>query len=256
MFSRTVSEIADRRPVHVAPDTPLAEVARAMAAHGRGCVFVRENEAVSGMVTEGSLLRCLLGAPAAEATASRAMLAPPPGIALGGIVPHACRILREKSVKHLAVYDTAGLLAGVVSDMDLAAALSLDFMMENTTCQTIMTKSVLAGPPEMTARAVAQALVERRVGCMLTLQEGRPTGIVTEWDLAVKGLGLPDGLDGAVAGLLSSPVTCVPMTGMVYKVILHLRQKGVRHVPVVDDSGRIQGILTFTDIIRRASGFA
>ncbi|MEF3698456.1 CBS domain-containing protein [Desulfolutivibrio sp.] len=256
MFSRTVSEIIDRHPVHVTAEASLAEVAQAMASKGRGCVFVRENEAVSGMITEGSLLKCLLEIPAAEATASRAMLAPAPGIAVGGIVPHACRILQEKRVKHLAVYDTAGLLVGVISDMDLATALGLDYMMENTTCQTIMSKSVLAGPPEMTARAVAQALLERRMGCMLTVMDGRPTGIVTEWDLAVKGPFLADGLDSPVAGLLSSPVTCVPQTGMVYKVILHLRQKGLRHAPVVDDSGRIQGILTFSDIIRRAVGFA
>jgi CBS domain-containing protein len=139
--------------------------------------------------------------------------------------------------------------------MDLAAAVGLDFMMENTTCQTLMSKSVLAGPPEMSARAVAQALVERRMGCMLTVQEGRPTGIVTEWDLAVTALSNGNGLDVPVAGLLISPVTCVPQTGMVYKVILHLRQKGIRHAPVVDESGRIQGILTFSDILRRAAAF-
>lgn len=255
MFTRTIGEIADKRPFSVPSDASLADVAQAMLSKRRGCVLVRENEAVAGMVTEHSLLKCLLEVPAAEARASRAMLTPAPGLAAAGAVPQACRMLVEKQVKHLAVHDTAGLLIGVVSDMDLAAAVSLDFMMENTTCQTLMSKSVLAGPPEMSARAVAQALIERRMGCMLTVQEGRPTGIVTEWDLAVTTLSNGDGLDVPVAGLLTSPVTCVPQTGMVYKVILHLRQKGIRHAPVVDESGRIQGILTFSDILRRAAAF-
>jgi len=255
MFSRTVGEIADRHPVHVAPDATLAEVAQAMASRRRGCVFVRENEAVAGMITERSLLACLLDLPAAEATASRAMLTPPPGVAASGIVPHACRALLEKGVKHLAVQDTAGLLTGVISDMDLAGALGVDFMMENTTCQTIMTRTVLAGPPDMPARAVARAMLERGLGSMLTIDDGRPTGIVTEWDLAIKGATRPEGLEGPVADFLTSPVTCVPQSGMVYKVILHLRQKGIRHVPVLDDAGRIQGVLTFSDIIRRAAAF-
>lgn len=226
-----------------------------MASHRRGCVFVREDEAVAGMITERSLLRCLIEVPAAEARASRAMLTPPPGVVAGGIVPHACRALMERGVKHLAVHDTAGLFLGVISDMDLAGALGVDFMMENTTCQTIMTKTVLAGPPEMPARAVARAMLDRGLGSMLTMDEGRPTGIVTEWDLAIKGFSREAGLDGTVAEFLTSPVTCVPQSGMVYKVILHLRQRGIRHVPVVDDAGRIQGILTFSDILRRAAAF-
>jgi signal-transduction protein with cAMP-binding, CBS, and nucleotidyltransferase domain len=103
---------------------------------------------------------------------------------------------------------------------------------------------------------VAVAMLERGVGSMLTMADGRPTGIVTEWDLAVESFARPAGLDAQVADYLSSPVICVPLGGMVYKVILHLRQKGVRHVPVVDESGRLQGILTFSDMLRRAVAFS
>lgn len=256
MFSRTVGEIADRHPVHVAPDATLAEVAGAMAARGRGCVFVREDETVSGMITERSLLACLLDVPAAEARAGRAMLVPTPGVAATDHVPKACRLLVETGVKHLAVRDAAGLLVGVVSDMELVGALGVDFMMESSTCQGLMTRTVLTGAPDMPARAVAGALRERGLGGMLTMHGGRPEGIVTEWDLAVGAFDRPQGLDGPVSDFLSSPVVCVPLSGMIYKVILHLRRKNIRHAPVVDESGRIQGILAFSDIIRRAAAFA
>ncbi len=256
MFTRTIGEVAGKFPHYVSADAPLAEVARVMAASRRGCVFVRENDATVGMITERSLLACLLDDPSPGKSAGRAMLAPAPVIAAAAPVPHACRLLMEKRIKHLAVHDVAGMMIGVVSDMDLVGALGVDFMMENTTCQTIMSKTVLAGPPEMGARAVAVAMLERGVGSMLTMADGRPTGIVTEWDLAVESFARPAGLDAQVADYLSSPVICVPLGGMVYKVILHLRQKGVRHVPVVDESGRLQGILTFSDMLRRAVAFS
>lgn len=255
MFSRTVGEVAGKFPQYVSADAPLHEAAQAMASRRRGCVFVRENDAMVGMITERSLLACLLDGQPSEKSAGRAMLSPAPGIAVDVTVPHACRLLVEKDLKHLAVRDLAGMMLGVVSDMDLVAALGVDFMMEDTICQTIMSKTVLAGPPEMSARAVAGAMVERKVGSMLTVVDGRPTGIVTEWDLAVGSFSRPGGLDVPVAEYLSSPVTCVPLGGMVYKVILHLRQKGIRHVPVVDEAGRLKGILTFSDILRRAAAF-
>lgn len=253
MFSRTVGEVAGKFPQYVSADAPLAEASRAMAFGLRGCVFVRENDLTVGMITETSLLRSLLKHPSPDHGAALAMLSPAPGVPAAMAVPHACRVLEEKGVKHLAVHDVVGMMVGVVSDLDLAGALGLDFLMENAACQTLMTKTVLAGSSGMTARSVAGVMLERGVDCMLTIKDGRPTGIVTEWDLAVKSASLPGGLDVSVAEYLTSPVSSVPLGGMVYKVILYLRKNNIRHVPVVDEAGLLRGMLTISEILRRAA---
>ncbi len=48
---------------------------------------------------------------------------------------------------------------------------------------------------------------------------------------------------------MSSPVVSVPGEAMVYKVILFMRQKGVRRVAVVGADGLLAGLLTQRDIL-------
>ncbi len=105
--------------------------------------------------------------------------------------------------------------------------------------------------PEETARFMAQHMDRADVGCLVVVEEGRPTGIVTDRDLALTLL--CDGRDaGAVtAGELATRVPVAIHENAPLAEALHtLRQNGVRRLPVVDDAGKLTGILTADDLLK------
>lgn len=75
--------------------------------------------------------------------------------------------------------------------------------------------------------------------------EGRVIGIVTVYDLF--NLDVVD-LD-PVSKVMSSPVTTVAVDTPVARLVTLMTDLGLRHLPVVDDEGRLAGIVTRTELI-------
>jgi CBS domain-containing protein len=77
-----------------------------------------------------------------------------------------------------------------------------------------------------------------------------PVGIVTDRDLVVEIMAT--GLDQMVitAGDIMLPeLVTVKKNAGVFESIQYMRAKGVRRLPVVDDSGGLVGILTLDDLL-------
>jgi CBS domain-containing membrane protein len=76
-------------------------------------------------------------------------------------------------------------------------------------------------------------------------EERRVVGIVTVYDLF--NLDVVD-LD-PVSKVMSSPVTTVAVDTPVARLVSLMTDLGLRHLPVVDDAGRLAGIVTRTELI-------
>ena len=100
----------------------------------------------------------------------------------------------------------------------------------------------------------AKLMRQHHVGDVLVVEDRggvrTPVGIVTDRDLVVE-IMAPD-LDQMVitVGDIMAPdlVTVKENTG-VFEAIQYMRAKGVRRLPVVDDSGGLVGILTLDDLL-------
>jgi signal-transduction protein with cAMP-binding, CBS, and nucleotidyltransferase domain len=111
--------------VTAAPGASLASVARQMQEHNVGTVFVVENHAPVGVITDRDLALALgaQGVPA-QAPATRVMTSPVETIQPGDGMFQATRVMRERNIRRLAVVDDEGLLVGVVTLDDLLRLLS------------------------------------------------------------------------------------------------------------------------------------
>ena len=116
------------------------------------------------------------------------------------------------------------------------------------TVADIMTPSVLSVPPDATLTETAAQMSARQVGAVLVVEDGKPTGILTERDV-LRAVG-----EGSVEGakvsdwMTRDPETIEPSesTGMAATLMIH---GGFRHLPVVE-KGSVVGIVSIRDLMR------
>ena len=101
----------------------------------------------------------------------------------------------------------------------------------------------------------AQRMRDLHVGTLVVVdeQDGRriPVGLVTDRDLVVRVLS--DGARDVDALVLANVMTSEPVTAReednLWDVIKKMRSFGIRRLPVVNDQGGLEGILSFDDLI-------
>lgn len=110
--------------------------------------------------------------------------------------------------------------------------------------------------PSDSVYTAAQIMKREDVGPVLVVSgagEKRPVGIVTDRDLAIKVVG--EGRDGnstRIDEVMSpSPVTCRDDED-ISAAIRKMSEHQVRRMPIVDDSGRLVGIVSQADVARYA----
>lgn len=111
-------------------------------------------------------------------------------------------------------------------------------------------KLVVTVTESETVTAVAQKLRDSRVGCVVVLTDGRPAGIITDRDLAIRIVA--DGRDPSATRasdiVTYDPITCEESES-VLEAVEKMRKHGVRRLPVVDGRGALVGIVTANDLI-------
>lgn len=117
-------------------------------------------------------------------------------------------------------------------------------------CQAMGGPPPMAGP-DTVLQALARAMAEAGAsGVVITDDQGRPTGIVTERDLARAAFRL--GGDTPALAVMSRPVETIREDEYLYQAIARMRRADRRHMPVVDTAGRLTGLLD----LHRALGIA
>jgi CBS domain-containing protein len=105
--------------------------------------------------------------------------------------------------------------------------------------------------PESRVSEIVDMLVQRRIGAVLVLEDGRPVGIVSERDivrcLAVKGGGV---MDLEARDVMTAPVITIRPQESVCDAMELMTDRRIRHLPVVE-SGELVGIVSIGDLVKR-----
>lgn len=109
-----------------------------------------------------------------------------------------------------------------------------------------------------TALEASRLMRQHHVGNVLVVDDRNgvqiPVGIITDRDLIIK-IMAPE-LDGAaitVGDIMSRELVTVKESTGVFETIQYMRQKAVRRLPIVDESGGLVGILTLGDLLELLS---
>ena len=117
----------------------------------------------------------------------------------------------------------------------------------------VMTTDIVTVPVEATLQTAVGELLEHEVGSVLVLEDGTPTGLVTETDAleAAHSTGEPLAAIDLRRFCESGVVTTAP-DRTVQTVARRMTEEGVKKLPVLDDLD-VVGIVTLTDIVYHLS---
>ncbi|MDY7106268.1 MAG: CBS domain-containing protein [Actinomycetota bacterium] len=115
----------------------------------------------------------------------------------------------------------------------------------------MMHTPVVTCRPSARMGEVARLMRDRNVGAVLVVDEvGYLAGIVTDRDLAVRGIGAGRTADAAVEHVMSRDVATVPLDSDVAHAGEVMAKRMVRRLPVVDEGGNPSGMVTLDDLVR------
>lgn len=119
------------------------------------------------------------------------------------------------------------------------------------TLARIAKRIVDTAEPTETARTAAKRMDSRNVGALVVVDaEGRPAGILTDRDLAIRVLAAGKDPDTTkVRDVWTPDPATIRVDLAVEEALARMRARGVRRLPMVDDDGLLIGIVTLHDIL-------
>ncbi|MBK1711326.1 CBS domain-containing protein [Rubrivivax gelatinosus] len=117
------------------------------------------------------------------------------------------------------------------------------------TIADVMTRDPIAIRPKETVQRAAQLMDELNVGCLPVCEDWQVRGIVTDRDITVRAIAA--GLDPAVTeigSVMSAGVRCCSQRQPAAEVLRQMSAVQIRRLPVVDDLGRLVGIVSLGDM--------
>ena len=116
----------------------------------------------------------------------------------------------------------------------------------------VMTSDVKTVAPDATAKEAAGFMLAADTGSIPVCEDDRVIGMITDRDIAVRGIAEGKGPDCSVRDLMSSDIICARDTDDVLAVAQRMSDAQVRRLPVVDADDRLVGMVSLGDLSREA----
>ncbi len=114
----------------------------------------------------------------------------------------------------------------------------------------IMTREVCTIRKKDTVHTLAKRMVEYGVGSAVVIENGKPIGIVTEKDLISKIVAknkVPSKV--TIEEVMTHPIITINPHTSLRDAAMIMIKRGIRRLPIVDNSGNLVGIITDSDIL-------
>jgi len=109
---------------------------------------------------------------------------------------------------------------------------------------------VVTVAPDRRLADAAALLRDRDVGCLVVTDEGCPVGMLTDRDVALATLA--ENVDaGAVVvdSVMQRPAITIEHAAPLREAVQRMRERGVRRLPIVDEAGKLTGLVTADDLV-------
>ncbi|WP_243360988.1 diguanylate cyclase domain-containing protein [Fundidesulfovibrio terrae] len=165
-------------------------------------------------------------------------------------IHQAFSLLLSEGIRHLVVVDSCGRAMGMVTQTNMIRNLGVEYFVEIKRVSQIMIRNVASLPSRLNLRDTLDLMVLGPYSCVVAMEDGVPAGIFSERDMvaAVSGSGDLDGT--TLAQVMSSPVITITGDTPVHTAATMMGDMNVRRLLVTGEDGKVEGILTQSDIVK------
>ena len=250
-MKQTIGNFATHPVVAVDVESPVQEALQLMSDRCISCIIVLSHDEPIGILTERDVVfaaNWLLGQPGL--LIKEVMNKPVMTASEDMTVAQAYQIFRQHKIRHIVVLDACLNMAGIFTQTDLVRSLREKAFDGINDISHLMSSQVLHVAPDVPARYALSLMARRSVSCIVVVEEGHPVGIFTERDVVCY---IAQGVDLSavtVGSVMSPSVFSTPLMTAPFDTIDVMLKKSIRRLLVVDECGKMTGILTQTDIGR------
>lgn len=116
------------------------------------------------------------------------------------------------------------------------------------TIQEAMTPNPTSVSPDTTAGEAAQMMKAENIGSLPIVEDDRLIGVITDRDIAIRIVAEGRGTDTTVGEIASKDVVTVDPEQSLEEAARLMAEHQVRRLPVVEEDGRVIGILAQADV--------
>jgi CBS domain-containing protein len=116
----------------------------------------------------------------------------------------------------------------------------------------VMTRDVQTVRPDQTAQEAASFMLNADAGSIPVTEGDRLIGMITDRDIAVRGVAKGNGPDTPVRELMTNDVVSARLDDDVEEVATMMSNAQVRRLPIIDDQQMLCGIVSLGDLSREA----
>jgi CBS domain-containing protein len=116
----------------------------------------------------------------------------------------------------------------------------------------IMTKDVETIRADQTAQDAARFMLKADAGSIPVIDGERLIGMITDRDIAVRGVAKGYGPDTPIRELMTDDIICAQIGDDIEEVATKMSNAQVRRLPVIDENERLCGIVSLGDLSRQS----
>ena len=116
----------------------------------------------------------------------------------------------------------------------------------------VMTRDVQTIRPDQSAQDAARFMLKSEAGSIPVTDGDRLIGMITDRDIAVRGVAKGFGPDTPVRELMTDDIICARFDDDIADVATRMSEAQVRRLPVVDENEKLCGIVSLGDLSREA----
>jgi CBS domain-containing protein len=117
----------------------------------------------------------------------------------------------------------------------------------------VMTRDVQTVRPEQSAQQAAAFMLNTDAGSIPVMEGDRLIGMITDRDIAVRGVAKGHGPDTPVRELMTNDMICARLDDDCDEVASKMSEAQVRRLPVIDEQERLCGIVSLGDLAREGA---
>ena len=118
----------------------------------------------------------------------------------------------------------------------------------------LMTSNIETVRPDQTAREAASFMLSADTGSIPVCDGERIVGMITDRDIAVRGVAAGKGPDCSVSDLMSKDVVFARDDDDAQSVAAKMSEAQVRRLPVLDENDKLVGMVSLGDLARDSDG--